>query len=162
MIGGGFLNRKNGIGNKGFTLVEVLATIAILGIVISIYSSLYYSGYKAYDNTQKNIDVEQNVRYAMNYIVDKINQSENKNSISPYTDSNGNSGIKIDDQNIILYNNVKHTIYAYGNNGNEIAVNIYGLKVIQKNNNMIYIEITGHSKNSSNTYTLSTDVFLRK
>jgi hypothetical protein len=98
----------------------------------------------------------------MNYIVDKINQSENKNSISPYTDSNGNSGIKIDDQNIILYNNVKHTIYAYGNNGNEIAVNIYGLKVIQKNNNMIYIEITGHSKNSSNTYTLSTDVFLRK
>lgn len=33
--------------NRGFTLVELLVTLALLGIVISIYSSLYYSGYKS-------------------------------------------------------------------------------------------------------------------
>ncbi|WP_046159886.1 type II secretion system protein, partial [Caldanaerobacter subterraneus] len=28
---------------EGFTLIELIVTLAILGVVLSIYSSLYYS-----------------------------------------------------------------------------------------------------------------------
>lgn len=160
MIGDGFLIQRNGVGNKGFTLIELLVTLAILGIVISIYSSLYFSGYKTYEDTQKNIDIEQNVRYAMTYIITQINQSMDKSTISPYTYKNGDSGIKIDDQNFILWNKDEGKLYAYGNNGNEIAVNISNFQVTPKSNNIINIIITG--ENGTRKFTLSTDVYIRK
>jgi prepilin-type N-terminal cleavage/methylation domain-containing protein len=163
MNGDGFLIHQSGAGNKGFTLIELLVTLALVGIVISVYASLYYFGYKSYNSTQNNIDTEQNVRYAMTYIINQINQCPDKSQIIY---KSGDSGIKIYDQNGNLnYINLdrnEHKLYAYGNKGNEIAVNIIDFKVTDKGNNILNIEITGQNKDGSGTFTLSTDVYIRK
>lgn len=136
--------------------------LALLGIVLSIYASLYYSGYKSYTSIEKNVDVEQNVRYAMTYIMNKVNQCTNKSKITPYT-VNGFSGIKIDEKNIILYNSQMHKLFDYLNNGNEIATNIYGFIVIpSQDGNIITIEIVGRKGDGTGEFTLTTDIFLRK
>lgn len=148
----------------GFTLIELLVVMAILGIVLSIYASLYYSGYKSYDGTQKNIDVEQNVRYAMSFIVNQINRSTNKKDIKIDKNILNISGVEIDKKpNQVLqigYNSTKHVIYAYKNNI-EIATNIYNF-IININNDLLYIEITGENDEGTGTFTLSTDIYLRK
>lgn len=86
--------------NKGYTLIELLVTLAIIGIVLSIYSTLYYSSYKSYVSTQKNIDIEQNVRYAMTYITNQINQNSNGIILSNFD------------------NNIAHSITVINKDGN--------------------------------------------
>nr|WP_257875851.1 prepilin-type N-terminal cleavage/methylation domain-containing protein [Thermoanaerobacterium thermosaccharolyticum] len=150
-------------GNRGFTLIELLVVLALLGIVISTYASLYYTCYRTYIGTENNIDVEQNVRYAMTYIMNKVNQCTDKSKIAPYTAVNGYSGIKIDEKNIILYNSQMHKLYDYLNNGNEIATNIYGFIVTpSQDGNIITIEIVGKKSDGTGEFTLTTDIYLRK
>jgi prepilin-type N-terminal cleavage/methylation domain-containing protein len=142
--------------NKGFTLVELLVTLALLGIVISIYSSLYYSGYKSYKNTQGNIDIEQNVRYVMNYIINQIDKGPTLINII----DNGH-GLNIDG-NYIQFDTINNKIYLDQNRGHEIATNISEFNVKLKNSNVLNIEIVGQNKDGTGEFSLSTDIFLRK
>ncbi|HHW56712.1 MAG TPA: prepilin-type N-terminal cleavage/methylation domain-containing protein [Clostridia bacterium] len=147
----------------GFTLIELIVTLAILGIVIGVYSSLYYSGYKSFTGTQNSIDVEQNVRFAMNYIVSLLEKGPSEVIII----DNGH-GLTIKDVNdsngiTIRLDNKKHALYVDDNKGHELAVKIYEFNIIQKSRNMINIEIIGQSDDKGlNKFSLSTDVFLRK
>lgn len=142
--------------DRGFTLVELIVTLALLGIVISVYSSLYYSGYKSYVNTQKNVDVEQNVRFAMNFIVSKL-----ENGPSAVTIIDGGHGIIIDSL-YIQFDNTNHRLYLDKNQGHELAVKIYGFNLIKKSSNMLNVEIIGQNDNNTGRFSLSTDVYLRK
>ncbi|MGB9679462.1 MAG: PilW family protein [Thermoanaerobacteraceae bacterium] len=140
----------------GFTLIELIVTLAIIGIVFSIYSSLYYSGYKSFTSTQKNVDIEQNVRYAMNYIVSLLEKGYDSIEII----DNGH-GIKIDGTEIKL-NEAKHVLYKDKNTGHELAVKIYGFN-LDINKNVLRIQIIGQSDDKgSNRFSLSTDFYLRK
>lgn len=141
----------------GFTLIELIVTLAILGVVIGVYSSLYYSGYKSFISTQNNVDVEQNVRFAMNYIVTALEKGP-----SHVTVIDNGHGINIDGL-VIRLDRKKHALYTNDNAGHELAVKIYGFNVAKKSTNMINIQIIGQSDdNGSNRFSLSTDVFLRK
>ncbi|WP_225624098.1 PilW family protein [Thermoanaerobacterium thermosaccharolyticum] len=142
--------------NKGITLVELLVTLALLGIVISIYSSLYYSGYKSYKSTQDNIDIEQNVRYAMNYIINQIDKGPSSINII----DNGH-GLVIDG-NYIQLDTKNNKIYLDQNQGHEIATNIVEFNVRLKNDKILNIEIVGQNSNGTGRFSLTTDIFPRK
>ncbi|MGF7397056.1 prepilin-type N-terminal cleavage/methylation domain-containing protein [Thermoanaerobacterium thermosaccharolyticum] len=142
--------------DKGFTLVELLVTLALLGIVISIYSSLYYSGYKSYTSTQNNIDIEQNVRYAMDYIVNQIDKGPSSIGII----DNGH-GLVIDG-NYIQLDTKNNKIYLDQNQGHEIATKIVEFNVSLKNNKLLNIEIVGQNSDGTGRFSLSTDIFARK
>ncbi|MEG6565817.1 prepilin-type N-terminal cleavage/methylation domain-containing protein [Thermoanaerobacterium saccharolyticum] len=149
-------------GNKGFTLIELLVVLSLIGLVVSIYATLYYSGYKTYSDVVNSSDVEQNVRYAMTYIMNKVNQCSDKSKITPYN-INGYTGIKIDDKNIILYNSQLHKLFDYLNNGNEIATNIYGFFVTpSQDGTIINVKIVGQKSDGTGKITLTSDIYLRK
>lgn len=151
----------------GFTLIELIVTLAILGIVISVYSSLYYSGYKSFESTESSVEVEQNVRFAMNYIMSQLNKGPDEVIIL-----NGGKGLQINWKDssanivksvIIKLDEKKHTLYLDDNKGHELATKIYDFKVTQKGPSMINIYIKGQRNDRGlNEFSLSNDFFLRK
>jgi len=158
---------------EGFTLIELIVTLAILGIVIGVYSSLYYSGYKSFSSTQNSVDVEQNVRFAMNYIVSLLEKGPSEVeiidngcglSIKKVLTDRGYRDYTITLEKPILYTRIKESDTDSRGSKLQLAVNIYDFKVTKKpNSNMINIQIIGQSDDKgSNRFSLSTDVFLRK
>ncbi|ERM91671.1 PilW family protein [Caldanaerobacter subterraneus] len=157
---------------EGFTLIELIVTLAILGIVIGVYSSLYYSGYKSFSSTQNSVDVEQNVRFAMNYIVSLLEKGPSEVeiidngrglSIKQVLTDRGYRDYTITLEKPILYTHIKESDTDSRGSKLQLAVNIYDFMVTKKSNNMINIQIIGQSDdNGSNRFSLSTDVFLRK
>lgn len=157
---------------EGFTLIELIVTLAILGVVIGVYSLLYYSGYKSFVSTQNNVDVEQNVRIAMNYIVSLLEKGPSEVeiidngyglSIKKVLTKEGYRDYKITLESPILYIHIKESDTDSRGSKLQLAVNIYDFKVTTKNDNMMNIEITGQSDDKgSNRFSLSTEVFLRK
>ncbi|AAM24493.1 MAG: hypothetical protein XD49_0211 [Caldanaerobacter subterraneus] len=152
---------------EGFTLIELIVTLAILGVVLSIYSSLYYSGYMSFQSTENSVDVEQNVRFAMNYIIAQLDKGPDEVVII-----NGGRGLEINwkDSNsnvvksiIIKFDEKKHALYLDDNKGHELATKIYDFKVTQKGPYMINVYIKGQRNDRGlNEFSLSNDFFLRK
>lgn len=59
----------------GFTLVELLVVVAILGIVTMAISSLYISSQRSAGTTEEVSDVQQNIRVAIDFIARDIRNS---------------------------------------------------------------------------------------
>lgn len=75
---------------KGFSLVEVLVYIAILGIVISITTGFYSDLMKSYSKTSAKSDVTSNISSALKVISDEIKYAASV--YAPTTVLNSNSG----------------------------------------------------------------------
>jgi len=59
-------------GNKGFTLVEILVVIAILGLVMASIYSIYLTNMKSAYSQEEVVEVQQNLRIAMDSITKDI------------------------------------------------------------------------------------------
>ncbi|MBW1800742.1 MAG: prepilin-type N-terminal cleavage/methylation domain-containing protein [Deltaproteobacteria bacterium] len=59
---------KKTISNQGFTLVEVLVTIVIAGVVMAGVYSAYYAQQRSYSTQQQVVAVQQNIRAAMYFM----------------------------------------------------------------------------------------------
>ena len=62
-------------GNEGFTLVEVLAVMAILGMVVAMATSLYLSTQKTWVMLVSREELQQNLRLAMERITNDIRKT---------------------------------------------------------------------------------------
>jgi len=64
--------------NKGFTLIELMITIAILAVVITVVSSFLLFGYRTYGGGTTQFDVQSDIRTTIDFI---INETRNTNEV---------------------------------------------------------------------------------
>jgi len=62
--------------NKGFSLVELLVAIGLAILVITAASLAYFSGIKAWVRSENQVDVQQNLRIAMNTLSNEIQMAD--------------------------------------------------------------------------------------
>nr|MBO2493265.1 hypothetical protein [Clostridia bacterium] len=55
-------------GKKGYTLLEVMIAVALLGVVVSMGYAIYLMGVRSYIMSTKKMEVQQNVRSAASFI----------------------------------------------------------------------------------------------
>ncbi|SDK41085.1 prepilin-type N-terminal cleavage/methylation domain-containing protein [Sediminibacillus albus] len=61
--------------NKGFTLVELLAALALLGLIVGLASSVHLFGQKQFTNEIKQVNNQSNVRLVLKQITKDIRSS---------------------------------------------------------------------------------------
>jgi len=67
--------RKSIRGKAGFTLLEVLVVMLIFGLVISTVSTIYLSNIKTLQISEKQEELQQNLRVALDAITSEIRQA---------------------------------------------------------------------------------------
>jgi prepilin-type N-terminal cleavage/methylation domain-containing protein len=55
---------------KAFTLIEIIISMAIMGMVMMIIYSLFFSNYKTMNNVNSGVELQSQGEEAMNYLVD--------------------------------------------------------------------------------------------
>ena len=78
-------------GDKGFTLVELLVSLAIMGIVLAAIFSFFLFNYKNFIREDENAEIQYQLQMAMNDIVDNVIYAE---GISGTPTTDGDSKIK--------------------------------------------------------------------
>lgn len=91
-------NRKalSKLNNAGISLVEILVTIAILGVVGGIVIGFLQSGTKSYQNTDREVDMQYDAQVLLNQVGDYV--------------INANSGLKQKDNTVYIYNTNENTL----------------------------------------------------
>ena len=67
---------------RGFTLIELIIVIALLGVVIMMGFSILSFGYKSFNSQTDTTDNQSNVRYAMSDISKRIRSADPSKTIS--------------------------------------------------------------------------------
>ncbi|NLT93958.1 MAG: prepilin-type N-terminal cleavage/methylation domain-containing protein [Clostridia bacterium] len=64
------------VNNKGFTLVELLISLGLLGLIISAASFMYFTGVQGFNRSENQVKVQQNLRIAMNTLSSEIRKAD--------------------------------------------------------------------------------------
>lgn len=91
--------------HKGFTLVELLISFALLSLVVLLVTSLHLFGQNQVVNQTNQAELQSNVRLALNTITREIRSAE----IS--VKEEGNNTLIIDDTNIFRFIEEEKAIY---------------------------------------------------
>lgn len=68
------------LGKKGLTLVEVIASLVILGIIMTPLTSIFYMGYKNYFVENDRMIAQQTAKEVLGSIIDDLRAYENENT----------------------------------------------------------------------------------
>jgi prepilin-type N-terminal cleavage/methylation domain-containing protein len=154
---------------KGLTLVELIISIAILSIVMTIAFNFLLSNNKIFNNTSKSVEKKQNIRLAMEYISNKIMDADKvewyisgAKSTAPLTVNNISIGdvpenyLNIDDKKIYISGNV----IRYDADTSAIVSGVYSLQIEEKEKDLYFVKIS--SGNTSDSFTQSSLIKKRK
>lgn len=94
--------KRKAVGNEGFTLIEMLVTIVVLGICVSLLCSLFYSLYVVKDNTFTDAETEDAVSIVSAYISSAFDYYDKQNCLFDVvqykaSDNPSENSIPIDD-----------------------------------------------------------------
>jgi|GEM_PF-2468057 len=73
---------------KGFTLIEMLITLALIGIVMGAISSFFLTNYKTLNNVSKELDFQREGEKAISFIIDKAMESKGIGEVQPNNNAN--------------------------------------------------------------------------
>lgn len=133
--------------NKGFTLIEALASLTILSIIIILLGSVQVFGNKQYVNQYDFVENQTNIRYVVTLITKEI-RSVNEVSVNSNIITIGTNEYRLTNE----------TIWK---NDQPIVTNIHKFDVKQNGNN-ISLEIESVPNNQGNAASVTTEIFLRK
>lgn len=63
--------------NKGFTLVELILTVALLGVVVTLASSMLFFGNRTFTNTNNQRELQSDMRLVTNFIEREVQNASN-------------------------------------------------------------------------------------
>jgi prepilin-type N-terminal cleavage/methylation domain-containing protein len=66
---------------KGFTLVELLVTLGLVGIIISVVMSFFIANIKNYKSINNDAELQYQSQYILNFMTNKILQAKNIDSV---------------------------------------------------------------------------------
>lgn len=146
--------------SKGVTLIELLAVLALIGLVMSLIISLFLFGNRNFSQQNEQTSVVSNARYSMDYLTRQIRKAteiqlkkaENTTATKIELKENGNT-LVVDSDEIKLEDN------ALYHNNYEIATGIDNL-IITRNGNEVTINIVLIDRNAKE-YKLSSNIYLR-
>lgn len=131
--------------NKGITLVELLLTLGLISVVLSLGITLFLFGNRNFSRQNQHSAITANARYSMDYLTRQLRKATE-------IEVNGNV-LVVDSSEIKLKDN---TLYK---DSDEIATGIENI-IISKNGDEIQIEIVIMDSNSEE-YKLSSIVYMR-
>ena len=127
------LNKEN---NKGFSLIELLLVIAIMGLIVTAASYLFVSGYNFYNQNKEKTKIQSEVRFITQYIDERVKFTENitLQTSAPTSISANEVGMGVE-------NNI---FYVYESTGKRQLsdVNIQSINFNYNNDNLSYSIIT--------------------
>ncbi|MDI6705416.1 MAG: prepilin-type N-terminal cleavage/methylation domain-containing protein [Bacillota bacterium] len=63
-------------GKGGFSLVELLVSLGLIGLVIAAAGLLYFSGVKGWERSENQVEVQQNLRIALNTLSTEVRKAD--------------------------------------------------------------------------------------
>lgn len=74
---------------KGFTLVELLITLGLAGIVVSVVMSFFITNIKSYETISTESELQYQSQYIINFMTNKILEANNVKSVNGDSDMSG-------------------------------------------------------------------------
>lgn len=148
--------KKELLDNKGLTLIELILTVVLLGIIISLIFAFFQFNYSTFFRSTSKYDIQSNLNNVSRFIEKELRYSsetnvyEDKNEIS-----NGKKYIYFENDSIILrtQDGTKNKLT------DKKQVTIENLQFIL-NDNLITYEIKGKSTSNNQEYTVKSTIQL--
>ncbi|HPZ42544.1 MAG TPA: prepilin-type N-terminal cleavage/methylation domain-containing protein [Bacillota bacterium] len=109
-------------GNRGYTLVEAMVALTIFAIVVTAVLSVYLHGHASYLENNHKIEVQENLRIALNKISRDLRQAKSDLKIYKQDGSLSNDGTGT--QISFLTASGEKVMYCYDQTGKEVELKI--------------------------------------
>lgn len=136
-------------GEKGITLIELLAVIAIGGILIVLVISIFNNGQNQYSTQTTKVEQLTDIRYAAKVITKEIRKAE-KVKVNK-------TGLELGTSPSIVFSFSSNEILQ---NGSTLVSGIEGFSVV-KEDRTLQIKIVS-SKQKGNNKSIETEIFIRE
>ncbi|WP_078552410.1 prepilin-type N-terminal cleavage/methylation domain-containing protein [Bacillus alkalicellulosilyticus] len=139
--------------NKGLTLIEVVATLAIVSMVLLLINAIHLSGQKQVVTQSNQIEHQGNVRLALNMITKEIRSAE-KVEVAGHV-------ITLKDKNGVEVAKIKHAGTEILKNG-DAMISFIDQLLVEKVDNKITLDITSEALENGQQVRQSTVIYIRK
>lgn len=134
------------MGNKGFTLLETMIALTISSIIVTSVIMVYANVYLSYAKNNQKIEVQENLRFALNKMASEIRQAKKINSVTAttieYSPAAGNlvygyrydsAGMEIEENKsgvlLPLASNISSINFHYDSNNRIVTITVRGEKL---------------------------------
>jgi len=147
------------LNKKGFTLVELMIAIALLGIVMTLGYSYYYYGTRSFSVGESQATVQQEVRTASRTITSEIRNATRVSS-SEFDDEALFYCIKRDGNNRLIIDTIDNGVTSSRQLTGNIITNS-GFELKQENNKyLLRFTLYGNDSTLTNDYSIVSEILL--
>jgi prepilin-type N-terminal cleavage/methylation domain-containing protein len=125
----GSMNPKKALNEKGVTLIELLVGLVICGIIIAGVYRVFVAQTKAYTVQEQVVEVQQNIRGAMELMLRDIRMAGYRSNINPVTLT---TSVFPGDYALTVRTDAIRVEYQRGGNANTVVYRINGTQLIRE------------------------------
>jgi len=113
--------------SRGFTLIELIVTLGLVGIIISIVMSFLMVNLKSYETISIQSELQYQSQYMINFMTNKILEAEKfeettDNIMTFIYDGDKKFSFKVNDNNELIFTDVDEEEVTLGRNVTELLI----------------------------------------